>query len=133
MKILDKTRFIKKITILTLVIFFTTYFGVFLINMNMDGDMHPHCPFMIGSSICNMTIADHYLAASTVFTALPQLNTFIFLSLIVLGFLSLLIFIPKLFAPPPLKLKPFNLLKYIPLHSSLQEVFSNGILNPKTF
>lgn len=133
MGIWNKTKSIKKLAILILTILLFTYIGVFSLNMNMSNDMHEHCPFMVGTSICNMTVVDHYSAATTIFTALPQINSFLFLSLIVLGFLSLIFFIPKLFAPPPLKFKPFNISIYSPLHSYLQEAFSNGILNPKTF
>lgn len=133
MKIWDKTKSIKKLAILVLTVFLLTYVGVFSMSMNMDSSMHENCPFMVGTSICNMTVVDHYSAATTIFTALPQINSFLFLSLIVLGFLSLSFFIPKLLAPPPLKLKPFNISTYSPLHNFLQEAFSNGILNPKTF
>ncbi len=133
MRIWNKTKSIKKLAILVLTIFLATYVGVFFMSMNMDSNMHENCPFMVGTSICNMTIIDHSSLATTIFTALPQINSFLFLSLIVLGFLSLVFFIPKLFAPPPLKFKPFNISIYSTLHNYLQEAFSNGILNPKTF
>lgn len=133
MKIWNKQISIRIFSALALFIFFATYVGVFSVGMNMDSAGHVHCPFMIGTSICNMTVADHYSVATTVFTALPEINSFIFLSLITFLFFSLLFFIPKLFAPPPLKLKPFSISIYSPLHNILQEAFSNGILNSKAF
>lgn len=133
MGILNKTKIIQKTAILSLFIFLFTYIGVFSMSMNMSSDMHERCSFMVGTSICSMTAVDHASIATTILTALPQIETFLFISLVVLGFIFLIHLFSQVFSPPKFGIKPFNFSSYTPLHSFLQEEFSSGILNPKTF
>jgi len=104
----------------------------------MDGQM-TDCPFSPGVAICNMTPLEMISASQNLFTTLPQQkDVFSLLMLLVAGILALAVFWKPLLspfsAPRPSALyvlRPRR--EYIPLHNPLQELFSNGILNPKLF
>lgn len=101
--------------------------------MNSDGTM-TNCPFSLGDSICTMSPLEMFSAAQGMFASLPVQNDASLILLLLSAILALAIFW-KAFSPPkePLVLRLFPNRIYIPLHSSLQELFSNGILNPKLF
>ena len=133
MGILNKTKIIQKTAILSLFIFLFTYIGVFSMSMNMSSDMHERCSFMVGTSICSMTAVDHASIATTIFTAVTSNRNFL---IYIFSCFRIYIFIhlfSQVFSPPKFGIKPFNFSSYTPLHSFLQEEFSSGILNPKTF
>ena len=104
----------------------------------MDGQM-TDCPFSPGVAICSMSPLEMISASKSLLTTLPQQkDVFSLLMLLVAGILALAVFWKPLLspfsAPRPSALyvlRPRR--EYIPLHNPLQELFSNGILNPKLF
>lgn len=121
------------------VILFTVWilvFGLyqFGLNMSSDGEMVT-CPFSGHSmSICKMNPMEHLQEWQNMFVADPSMGTFLlsFLCLLLLAFFDytkyqkrqdLIVFYKKSY---------FNF-KTKPVFNILQESFSNGILNPKTF
>ena len=120
----------KSVIVALILIAFVTLggFGVFAM-AGMDGHHHePGCPFMPGEqAICAMTALDHISAwQSTFTTTLPTLFVYLLLAVAVL-------FVWKYYSPPDLfvrQLLPSR--NREPISVSLyQELFSNGILNPK--
>ena len=120
------------LSFIVLIVFLTSYIGVFFIGMSMGSNGDAHCPFMQGSSMCSMTPLDHDAAILNMFTALPQSNTLLLLLILTLSLLAIPSFL-RLFFPPQLKLKPIVYNTYSPPRSYLQNAFSSGILNSKTF
>jgi hypothetical protein len=103
--------------------------------MTMDGTMSD-CPFMSGMSVCNMTPFEHLSAWQRMFTTLPNQSTILELILISSILSFCFIYFRYLFSPPK---NTFSLTQrrlyqnqFFP-RTDLQEAFSNGILNPKTF
>lgn len=109
--------------------------------MPMDMDEHGNMPmtdcYMPGmATICNMSPLEHIASWQGMFTSLPTQGfamTLLFLLIAtVIGF----VWIRQIHSPPQ-ELKTFSRFlrqqEYVPLHSPLQELFSNGILNPKLF
>lgn len=117
---------------------FLGVFGLshFNMNMGMDGKMSVEdCPFMIGGVICKMSPFEHISMWQSFFTSIPSQN----ITLLILLLVSVVLFvfwIKRLFSPPRNLFTQPNFgeySKYIPLTHSFQELFSNGILNPKLF
>lgn|SRR5258708_16608864 len=128
---LNKTIF--SLGILTL--FLLSSFGVLHMTMSMgpDGRMDP-CPFSPSGSICTMTPLEHISATQSMFSALPQQKNIFSLLLLLISGIALLPLFLRLFSPP--KLLYSDLLKnrrYTTPRNFLQEAYSRGILNPKTF
>lgn len=120
------------------------FMGLFLLAVSFipamgmhDSSMSGNCPYidiMDGATGCTMTPLQHVAAAQNMFSVLPQdKNT---LSTLILLLLALVIvsFLKNFFSPPRV-LTPvsFATSRFLPPRSSLQEAFSRGILNPKTF
>ncbi len=129
---------IKKIFgLLTLGFFlFVGGFGIlssFSMNMSSEGEMPP-CPFMAqGSSICNMTPLEHISSWQSMLTALPVGNILLATLLI----FAVIILISKdalgLIEQKLLSIYRFRYRKRFTTHNYLQEAYSRGLLNPKTF
>jgi hypothetical protein len=105
------------------------------VGMDMSGSM-TDCPFMShGEVICPMNLADHIGAWMSVFASfLPTVT-------LLLGFAGVVVFIasvaPNLlrrikYTSPPLY-RGLKAKTYTFSYRLLQEMFSNGILNPKVF
>lgn len=100
----------------------------------MDGQM-VDCPFTPGVAICNMSPLEMISASQSLFTTLPQQKDALsLLMLLVTGALALAVFwrphiSPRLAATYVLRRRR----DYIPVSNALQELFSNGILNPKLY
>ncbi len=136
--IIDKMKNTSKLLALTAIVFFlgTMFFSLFHMSMGMDmfGGMND-CPFMVHEEvICPMDLADHLGAWKSAFLAVvPTLAILLVVSMAI--FVALIA--PNLlrriqYASPPqsrwLKVRTYTF-SYRPL----QELFSNGILNPKLF
>lgn len=100
---------------------------------DMQGDMQG-CPFMLGTSICHMSLFEHIASWQAMFATTGRI------SLIVLAALSMLVslfFLSKYFYPPPRYFSTRKLTrltqKSLRFTESLLEAFSSGILNPKLF
>jgi len=112
-------------------------FGVYHMGMtmSMDGKMSD-CPFSPGTSLCAMSPLDHIGAAENMLLALPQQNgAFLFILVLVLGMAALADIFSRSFSPPKLLYERRSRFEHeeISPRGFLQEAFSNGILNPKTF
>ncbi|OGG75018.1 hypothetical protein A3H74_04240 [Candidatus Kaiserbacteria bacterium RIFCSPLOWO2_02_FULL_51_13] len=100
----------------------------------MDGQM-ADCPFTPGVAICNMSPLEMISASQSLFTTLPQQqDALLLLMLLVAGALALAVFW-KPFIPlrPAVTYSSRRKREYIPVFNALQELFSNGILNPKLY
>lgn len=125
--------------IATLTFLLFGFFGLLHSNMQMgmDGNLSmSNCPFMVGMSLCTMTPFEHISVWQNMFGNIPIQKgitlMFLFVVSLVFGFLLT----RKINSPPKYLLVLRNYLnfqKYITKTNSLQELFSNGILNPKTF
>jgi len=103
--------------------------------MTMDGTMSD-CPFMSGMSVCNMTPFEHLSAWQRMFTTLPNQSSVLEILLISSIFTFCFIYFHALFSPPKNSFSLTQKRLYQNQYFSvpyLQEAFSNGILNPKTF
>jgi hypothetical protein len=115
------------------------FFGLlhFNMQMGMDGNASAsNCPFMVGMSLCTMTPFEHISVWQNMFGNIPiqKVATAILLFAVSLVFGFLLT--KKINSPPKHLLalrKYLHFQEYVPTIHSLQELFSNGILNPKTF
>lgn len=102
-------------------------------NMQSDGAMDS-CPFTLGSSVCNMTPLEHVGAFQTLFTSTATQYTH-FLLLILASAAFLIPVFVKANGPPKLHhaRRPIHNRRDTPFSNPLQELYSSGILNPKTF
>lgn len=112
------------------------HFGMTM-KMDMDGNMTMTDCYMPGmTAVCNMSPLEHVASWQSMFTATPVQNFTVMLLLLVLVTVIGFLWIEQTHSPP-LALQRFSLSsrkrEYVPLHSQLQELFSNGILNPKVF
>ena len=118
---------------------FMSMSGILLtgMSMGMAGDMNGSmqgCPFMLGTSICHMSLFEHISAWQMMFAATARVSI---MMLAVLSVLIFAFFLSKHFYPPP-KLFSTRSLTYAKRRSlrfapTLLEAFSSGILNPKLF
>ena len=112
----------------------TSHMGM---TMGPDGKMTmADCPFMSGSGVCNMSPLEHVAMWQNLFANIPQkLDPVSMLLLIALAVIILIS--PRFLYPPPNKLltqlRYYSRHKRAPILTLLQELFSDGILNPKPF
>ena len=106
-------------------------------SMGMAGDMQGNmqgCPFMLGTSICHMSLFEHISTWQTMFVATGRISLIL---LAVLSTLVTLFFVSKYFYPPPRYFSTRKLTrlsqKSLRFTESLFEAFSSGVLNPKLF
>ncbi len=139
--IVDRSHVIKTAISLGIVAFLLVGAGVphfgMTMNTDMDGNMTMSDCYMPGmTAVCNMSPLEHVASWQSMFTSTPAQNFTLMLLLLVLVAVISFIWIEQTHSPP-LALQRLSLSsrrrEYIPLHSSLQELFSNGILNPKVF
>lgn len=97
-----------------------------------DGEMGA-CPFTQGTSICVMTPVQHIAAAQNIFHTLPWQKDLLSVFLLAI-FLALPLYFLLSSSPPRNLLNSFSKrnqnLSFI---HTLQELFSQGILNPKIY
>jgi hypothetical protein len=106
--------------------------------MSMDGTMSD-CPFMPGMSMCAMSPLEHVSLMQNFFKNITQQENPILSLLLALTFIATIgvVWFRRLVVPPNLSL--LRQLQYFYRQRSysilrlLQELFSNGILNPKSF
>lgn len=118
---------------------FLGFFGLSHVSMAMgaDGTMMSNCPLMSGQAVvCNMDPLEHIAAWQSMFTSLPQQDStavmLLLLAALVIAFLWTHLRWPSI-ADACISAQFFVRREYIPLATPLQELFSNGILNPKIF
>ncbi|OGG59789.1 hypothetical protein A2765_04345 [Candidatus Kaiserbacteria bacterium RIFCSPHIGHO2_01_FULL_56_24] len=119
---------------------FLGFFGLSHVSMAMgeDGNMAmSNCLLMSGQAVvCNMNPLEHIAAWQSMFTSLPQQdNTAVMLLLLaalVIAFLWTRLHWPSI-DDARISARSVVRREYIPLATPLQELFSNGILNPKIF
>lgn len=103
---------------------------------NMDMPM-PGCPFMNESAVlCTMYPIQHLTAWQHMFTATPVVEAMLLLSLIIALALARTELLSWLWKIPELELSYRRTITPDETYSStnyLQEIFSQGILNPKLF
>ena len=107
----------------------------FSMAMDADGEMAmSDCPFMIGIVICTMSTFEHIATWQSMFAHIlqPQHATLLLLSLslLVLGLVG------QRHQPLANRFKQFASFsygEYVPNDKPFQDLFSNGILNPKSF
>lgn len=118
-----------------------SFLGLSHANMPMgeDGNMTmSNCPFMSGQAVvCNMDPLEHIAAWQNMFTSIPQQDIATLL-LILLASLALVFIWTRQRRRIPITdslstLGRVRAKEYIPIANSLQELFSNGILNPKLY
>lgn len=129
-------------TLLTLGIgtfLFMSLFGSFqsVMGMSMDGAI-PGCPIMPGMSMCAMSPLEHISLMQSFFTGITQQENPIFTLLLALTFFACLstIWFRRLFSPSDSDQRAllyFYRKKFFSILGLLQELFSQGILNPKPF
>ncbi len=100
----------------------------------MDGQMSD-CPFTLGVAICNMTPLEMISASQSLLTTLPQgKDAFSLLASLIALAMAFAISSKRLVPPDvsaPYAFKPCS--GYAPFSNPLQELFSNGILNPRLY
>ena len=117
---------------------FMSLAGLLLTGMSMGmDDMQSNmqgCPFMLGTSICHMSLFEHIATWQTMFAATGKVSNIL---LAVLSALMFVFFLSKYFYPPPRVFSTRRLTRSIQephrLAQALLEAFSAGILNPKLF
>lgn len=105
--------------------------GMTNLNMPMFG-----CPLMDDTAVvCNMNPIEHIEAWQHMFTALPQIGTLLLIVLIAVLAFSLHRLLPRLWLSPTVyRFKSVvGIANEYRTRSHLQELFSQGILNPKLF
>ncbi len=132
---------VPKIVIIAVAIltFYVLFFGFFQFDMGMDknGKM-VNCPFSNHSmSICKMNPLEHLQEWQSMFITLPAKDALLLLSTL-FGLLALLAlkFFSKYSLHNRLQLESYINLFYLKrtlVFNPIQESFSRGILNPKTF
>lgn len=132
----------KVLIILGLVAFLSLgFFGMSHSTMNMGSDgstTMSNCPFMSGQAVvCNMNPLEHIAAWQSMFVTTLQQNgsdlLALFLAALALALVWTRLLRPKFLPEPALAFSVIRS-RELALPSSLfQELFSNGILNPKLF
>ncbi|MBA3733362.1 hypothetical protein H0W91_03230 [Patescibacteria group bacterium] len=110
----------------------------FTINMEIGSKMSMvDCPCCaVGTSICTMTPVQHISMWQSLFTNIPSQNTTLILLLLASTIAFLFFWTKQLYSPPKNILRNSqysSYQKYIPNAHNFQELFSQGILNPKLF
>lgn len=100
----------------------------------MDGQM-TDCPFTPGVAICEMNPLEMVAASQSLLNTLPPQKDLASIFLLLLMAALVLVAIFRSFSPPRLALSRAAVPRreYIPVSNPLQELFSNGILNPKLY
>ena len=117
---------------------YLSMFGIFHMGMamSMDGQMSD-CPFMLGMNICPMTPFEHVSFVHDFFTNIPQQQDMILALILAVSFVAAtgLIWLRQLFTPPDRfrSIGYFYRNRYFSIQRLLQQLFSNGILNPKPY
>ena len=105
--------------------------------MDMDGNMTMSDCYMPGMTvICNMTPLEHIAGWQSIFTSVPAQNSVSILLLLIAAVVIGFTWITQMHSPPVDRQRLLvysRQREYFPLHSQLQELFSQGILNPKLF
>lgn len=123
------------ITSVLILFIFISVFGLSLtMQVHEDGSM-ANCPFMMEqSSMCKMPVGDHIAWWQQVFTAIPELSSFLLLILIFFVGLTFLIFQFTLAPPITRTLETYQRNNPdIRLFNGLSVAFSEGILHPKIY
>ena len=122
------------------VFLFTGFLGLshFSMTMNREGKMTmSDCPFMNGMAICNMSILEHIATWQSMFAHIQQLQNPMLVLLFLLSLsLAMVSWIKRLYPPPKNMLEQcasFFGCEHVLIIKPLQDLFSNGILNPKLF
>ena len=114
---------------------FISLFGALHLGMGSSNSMND-CPFSVGTSICTMTPLEHIGAAQNLINTLPSPRNIAYFFLLIISVVLLLaLYFLKLFSPPKLSLAyhaTYNR-RSSPPPNFLQQAFSSGILNSKTF
>ena len=116
------------------------FFGMPHSNMVMgpDGNMTmSNCPFMSGQAVvCNMNPLEHIAAWQSMFTSTLQQNGSTLILLLLAALALALVWTRLRWPTPPKAIESVSFIvhreNYLP-PPLLQELFSNGILNPKVF
>lgn len=112
------------------------HFGMSMtMGMDENGNMSMDCYMPGMTAVCNMTPLEHVSSWQSMFTSIPTQSTALMLLLAMFAIVGVIW--TRHTHSPPQSQQIFSRFShrrgYIPLHSALQELFSNGILNPKTF
>ncbi len=110
-------------------------------SMGMAGDTHGDmqgnmagCPFMLGASICHMSLFEHMASWQTMFVATGSVSNVL---LVLLSVFVFAFFLSKYFFPPPRLFANARLThakrRSLRFLETLDLAFSDGILNPKLF
>lgn len=118
---------------------FMSLFGIFqsAMGMSMDGKMSD-CPFMPGMNVCPMSPLEHMTFMQSFFTNIPQQENPLLALLFSLAFIAFVsvTWFKRFFSPPDPSqraLQHFYRQRSFSILRVLQELFSQGILNPKPF
>ena len=110
----------------------------FSMSMNMEGDTTmSDCPFMSGMAICNMSILEHIATWQSMFAHIQQPQNPMLVLLFLLSVSLVMVgWIKRRYPPPKNSLEQcayFFGREHVLVIKPLQDLFSNGILNPKLF
>lgn len=112
-------------------------FGVLHVGMDMDvGGSMSACPFIGMTALCQMTPLEHIEAWQGMFTSLPWSAGAAALAFVLLVLLGLVSAAGVRIRPVRTAYQALRCLRrweYVPPANLLQELFSNGIYNPKYF
>lgn len=124
------------VTVLLVGISGVSHFGMQM-KTDMDGNMPMSDCFMPGmTTLCTMNPIEHLAWWQGMFTSIPTQDFTLVFLLLLAGAVLALILTKQIHSPPRQLEKSFQFRErrdYIPLASPFQELFSNGILNPKLF
>jgi hypothetical protein len=135
-KIFPKMLLSAVIIALLIAAFGLPHFGMSMtMDMDENGNMSMDCYMPGMTAVCNMTPLEHVADWQSMFTSILSQNISILLLLAMLAAIVGFIWTRHTHSPPQ-KLhvsSRFIRREYIPHHTSLQELLSNGILHPKVF
>lgn len=138
----SRSRNLSRILIvLSVIVFFVSalaapQFGMKM-RMDVDGNMTMSDCYMPGMmTLCNLSPLEHIAAWQTLFAGLPAQALSLMTLLVALASIVGLAWVRYVFSPPR-ELRNFSRFtrrrEYVPLPPLFQELFSNGILNPKSY
>lgn len=133
------SNFRKVIGICFLMILFVSFISAYLHVRGMGNMDMPMlgCPFMNESAVmCSMDPIQHITAWQHMFTATPEFGALLLLALIIAIALARTNLLSWLWKIPELELTHRRIPRSVERYNSrsyLQEIFSQGILNPKLF
>jgi hypothetical protein len=105
-------------------------------SMSMGGGKMSYCPLMSGSNVCPMSALEHAALMQSIFTNIPQQQDATILFILAISIMAAIGigWFRSVLTSAPFKYSGFQYrYKERLILRAIQELFSNGILNPKPY